>query len=113
MSWSAPSSSRKAGASLPRISLRQAESVEPIPLPAGFLPCGRCERVERQMIERALEAAAGVKVEAARLLEIKPSVLYYKLEKYGLIDSRGNENSPSTARGGFGSPGFSLPASEF
>ncbi|MEZ4653104.1 MAG: helix-turn-helix domain-containing protein [Candidatus Eisenbacteria bacterium] len=42
---------------------------------------------ERQMIERAMGSASGVKTEAARLLDIKPSVLYYKLEKYGLIDA--------------------------
>jgi two-component system response regulator HydG len=44
--------------------------------------------LERRMIRRALEAAAGVKTEAARLLDLKPSVLYYKLEKYGLVDSK-------------------------
>jgi two-component system response regulator HydG len=44
------------------------------------------EELERQMIRRALEAAGGVKVEAARLLDLKPSVLYYKLEKHGLAE---------------------------
>jgi transcriptional regulator with GAF, ATPase, and Fis domain len=41
------------------------------------------------MIERAMTNAGGIKTEAARLLDLKPSVLYYKLEKYGLMD--GNE----------------------
>jgi two-component system response regulator HydG len=43
------------------------------------------ESVERQLIERALAHANGVKAEAARLLGIKSSALYYKLEKYGLL----------------------------
>ena len=40
--------------------------------------------VEEKMIRQALEQAAGVKAEAARLLGVKPSALYYKLEKYGI-----------------------------
>ncbi len=31
-----------------------------------------------------MEQTGGVKTEAARLLGIKPSALYYKLEKHGL-----------------------------
>jgi len=55
-------------------------------LPAAFQPLREVvEEVERQMIARAMEAAGGVKTEAARLLDLKPSVLYYKLEKYGLL----------------------------
>ena len=42
------------------------------------------ERIERAMIEDALEKAAGVKTKTAELLGIKTSALYYKLEKYGL-----------------------------
>jgi two-component system response regulator HydG len=57
----------------------------PLTLPPGFRPLREVvEDVERQMIERAMESAGGVKVEAARLLDLKPSVLYYKLDKYGL-----------------------------
>jgi len=41
-------------------------------------------RVEKQAIEKALQQANGVKMEAARLLGIKTSTLYYKMEKYGL-----------------------------
>jgi len=41
-------------------------------------------RVEREAIERALIRSGGVKTECARLLGIKTSALYYKLEKYGL-----------------------------
>ena len=43
------------------------------------------ERLEKQLIERALAKANGVKSEAARLLNVKPGALYYKLEKYGLL----------------------------
>jgi two-component system response regulator HydG len=38
--------------------------------------------LERQLILRAYREAKGVKTETARLLGIKPSALYYKLEKY-------------------------------
>jgi len=54
-------------------------------LPDGERDLNRMlESVERQLIERAMAQARGVKAEAARLLGIKPSALYYKLEKYGL-----------------------------
>ncbi len=43
------------------------------------------EDLERQLIHHAYEKAAGVKTETARLLGIKTSALYYKLEKYGFI----------------------------
>ncbi len=42
------------------------------------------EELERQLIVRAYEKAKGVKTECARLLGIKTSALYYKLEKYGV-----------------------------
>jgi DNA-binding NtrC family response regulator len=55
--------------------------------PAGFPPLRESvEELERLMIVRAMESAGGVKTEAARLLDLKPSVLYYKLEKYGLTE---------------------------
>ncbi|WP_163780984.1 sigma-54-dependent transcriptional regulator [Myxococcus vastator] len=43
------------------------------------------EDLERQLIARAYEKASGVKTETARLLGIKTSALYYKLEKYGFL----------------------------
>jgi two-component system response regulator HydG len=48
------------------------------------------EDLERQLIQRAYEKSGGVKTECARLLGIKTSALYYKLEKYGIgtIESR-------------------------
>ena len=54
------------------------------------------EDLERQLIQRAYEKASGVKTETARLLGIKTSALYYKLEKYGIgvIESRGDKLAP-------------------
>jgi len=44
----------------------------------------RLESLERDLIIRALQQARGVKTQAAELLGIKTSALYYKLEKYGV-----------------------------
>jgi len=41
--------------------------------------------VEKRMLEQALSETKGIKARAAKLLGIKESALYYKLEKYGLI----------------------------
>jgi two-component system response regulator HydG len=53
------------------------------------------EDLERQLIQRAYDKSGGVKTETARLLGIKTSALYYKLEKYGIgvIESRGDKAS--------------------
>ena len=40
--------------------------------------------LERQLILKAYAKAARVKTETARILGIKTSALYYKLEKYGI-----------------------------
>jgi len=40
------------------------------------------EGMEERLLREALRQADGVKAEAARLLGLKPSALYYKLEKY-------------------------------
>lgn len=45
------------------------------------------DALENQLILRAFKKAKGVKTETARLLGIKPSALYYKLEKYSIDDS--------------------------
>ena len=42
------------------------------------------EGMEERLLRQALSRAHGVKAEAARLLGLKPSALYYKLEKYGI-----------------------------
>ena len=54
------------------------------------------EDTEYRMIKNALEKSGGVKQRAAKLLGIKTSTLYYKLEKYGLYDGG---NSPEDAWG--------------
>jgi len=53
------------------------------------------EDLERQLIQRAYDKCGGVKTETARLLGIKTSALYYKLEKYGIgvIESRSDKNA--------------------
>lgn len=43
------------------------------------------ETTEKQLLEKAMDKARGVKTEAAKLLDIKTSALYYKLEKYDLL----------------------------
>ena len=54
-------------------------------LPEGEMPLNRLlEDLERQLIEKALGRAGGVKTRAAEMLGIKTSALYYKLDKYGL-----------------------------
>jgi two-component system response regulator HydG len=73
------------------------------------------EDLERQLIQRAYDKSGGVKTETARLLGIKTSALYYKLEKYGIgvIESRGDkaaapepepmlDDGPPAAGGGAG-----------
>ena len=45
------------------------------------------EGLERTLIVHAFKKAGGVKTETARLLGIKTSALYYKLEKYKVDDS--------------------------
>ncbi len=42
------------------------------------------EKLERELIHGAMQQARGVKTQAAELLGIKTSALYYKLEKYGV-----------------------------
>jgi two-component system, NtrC family, response regulator HydG len=54
-------------------------------LPHGGIDLTRVvEEKEERLIRQALSRAHGVKAEAARLLGLKPSALYYKLEKYGI-----------------------------
>jgi two-component system response regulator HydG len=52
------------------------------------------EDLERQLILDAYEKANGVKAETARLLGIKPSALYYKLEKYGIVKAGERPEEP-------------------
>lgn len=54
--------------------------------PYGFLPLEEAVNIfERNMIINAMKKSDGVKNRAAKLLGIGTSVLYYKLEKHGLL----------------------------
>jgi len=44
--------------------------------------------IEKQLIQRAMNETVGNKSRAAKLLGIRTSLLYYKLEKYGLMDKK-------------------------
>ena len=55
-----------------------AVRLDGLPLP------DRLDDIERRLVLEAYEASGGVKAETARSLGIKPSALYYKLEKYGI-----------------------------
>jgi two-component system response regulator HydG len=57
----------------------------PVPTPSGELALpDLLDDIEKQLILKAFAQAKGVKTETARLLGIKTSALYYKLEKYGI-----------------------------
>jgi two-component system, NtrC family, response regulator HydG len=67
-----------------------------LPVPSGDRPLPDIlEDLERQLIDRAYTQAGKVKTETARLLGIKTSALYYKLEKYGFIQK--GERPPEDA----------------
>jgi len=48
----------------------------------------RLAQVEKGLLAEALKTAKGVKARAARILGIKESALYYKLEKYNILEKR-------------------------
>jgi two-component system response regulator HydG len=52
--------------------------------PGGMALPDLLDDLERQLILKAYTKTGGVKTETARLLGIKTSALYYKLEKYGI-----------------------------
>lgn len=56
---------------------------QPLP-PDGMNLNKMVEGIEEKLLRQALERAGGVKAEAARLLGLKSSAFYYKLEKYGI-----------------------------
>jgi two-component system response regulator HydG len=71
-------------ASLPSF-LREGQSEGTLAVPQGEMSLPEIlEDLERQLIQRAYDKTGGVKTETARLLGIKTSALYYKLEKYGI-----------------------------
>jgi two-component system response regulator HydG len=65
--------------------LREGQSDATLAVPAGEMSLPEIlEDLERQLLQRAYDKTGGVKTETARLLGIKTSALYYKLEKYGI-----------------------------
>jgi two-component system response regulator HydG len=76
--------------------LRRPAPAAALPVPAGDRSLTEIlEDLERQLILGAYERAKGVKAETARLLGIKPSALYYKLEKYGIVKPGDKPEEPS------------------
>jgi two-component system response regulator HydG len=66
--------------------LRRPAAAATLPVPTGDRSLTEIlEGLEKDLILAAYEKAKGVKAETARLLGIKPSALYYKLEKYGIV----------------------------
>ncbi len=81
-------------------SVRGGLPEDALALPGGEMSLpALLEDLERQLIQRAYDKSGGVKTETARLLGIKTSALYYKLEKYGIgtIESRGDKAPPPDA----------------
>ena len=50
------------------------------------------ERIECEMIRRALLAFAGNRAQAAEHLGMRRQLLYQKLERYGLVSPNGTDN---------------------
>jgi len=63
--------------------LREGASEAALAVPGGNMSLPDIlDDLERQLLQRAYDRTGGVKTETARLLGIKTSALYYKLEKY-------------------------------
>jgi two-component system response regulator HydG len=66
--------------------IRRVSAAPVLPVPTGDRSLTDIlEELEKGLILAAYEKARHVKAETARLLGIKPSALYYKLEKYGIV----------------------------
>jgi two-component system response regulator HydG len=73
--------------------LKGGDSEDRLDVPKGEMSLPELlEDLERQLIQKAYDKARGVKAETARLLGIKTSALYYKLEKYGIGTTDPSEN---------------------
>jgi two-component system response regulator HydG len=67
-----------------RLSTHESGAAD-LPVPSGTMALpDLLDDLEKQLILKAYTQAKGVKTETARLLGIKTSALYYKLEKYGI-----------------------------
>ena len=70
--------------------LREGASESTLALPGENMSLPEIlDDLERQLIQRAYDRTGGVKTETARLLGIKTSALYYKLEKYAIGTTAG------------------------
>jgi two-component system response regulator HydG len=78
--------------------LREGASDATLALPNASMSLPEIlDDLERQLIQRAYDRTGGVKTETARLLGIKTSALYYKLEKYGIGSTAGRPSgTPKT-----------------
>jgi two-component system, NtrC family, response regulator HydG len=77
--------------------LREGTSEAALAVPSGNMTLPEIlDDLERQLIQRTFDKTGGVKTETARLLGIKTSALYYKLEKYG-IGGAGSKAGTTTA----------------
>ena len=78
--------------------LREGASESTLALPGENMSLPEIlDDLERQLIQRAYNRTGGVKTETARLLGIKTSALYYKLEKYGIGATAGRPSgTPKT-----------------
>jgi two-component system response regulator HydG len=86
--------------------LREGQSESTLAVPAGEMTLPDIlEDLERQLIQRAYDKTHGVKTETARLLGIKTSALYYKLEKYGIGVIAGRASGAVPAAEGEAPPG--------
>jgi two-component system response regulator HydG len=86
-------------ASLPSF-LREGTPESTLAVPSGNMSLPEVlEDLERQLIQRAYDKTGGVKTETARLLGIKTSALYYKLEKYGIGVIAGRSGGAAAAAG--------------
>jgi len=73
--------------------------LEDAPIPPGFDLQAWLDAFERRMLERALEQAGGVKVEAARLLGISFRSFRYRLAKYRMGEEKEAEDKDERATG--------------
>jgi two-component system response regulator HydG len=78
--------------------LREGASESTLALPGNNLSLPEIlDDLERQLVQRAYDRTGGVKTETARLLGIKTSALYYKLEKYGIGTTAGRPSGAPKA----------------
>jgi two-component system response regulator HydG len=83
--------------------LREGASESTLAVPSGNMTLPEIlDDLERQIIQRTYDRAGGVKTETARLLGIKTSALYYKLDKYGIgtTASRAPAGAPASGEAG-------------